>query len=271
MTTDLEQAIWNAGRPPASVPLLPAGTYGGPDPWIGVAVPGFADVPRVILGIQVYGVRGHAGATVTAQFKQSADGLTWQDAGDPLVFTTKEDVAKKMVAIDNPAAYLRVELAFAGDSPTGHGVECDVLRCSAVVDIPADPSSDDPLLSFLDNSVETVAAGADYPSAVAISPDGSKAVVACYASPGEVAVIDLSDNSVETVAAGADSPYAVAISPDGSKAVVACNASPGEVAVIDLSGLVDSSTAHTTELIYHPNEGLFAWRDTAYRKIGDPA
>ena len=70
------------------------------------------------------------------------------------------------------------------------------------------------------------------PTGVAITPDGGRAYVTSYYSPGSVSVIDTATNiTVASIPVGS-SPTAVAISPDGARAYVA-NYGSATISVID--------------------------------------
>ena len=76
----------------------------------------------------------------------------------------------------------------------------------------------------------TVTVGTN-PNSIAITPDGTKAVVANYGS-ASVSIIDIASATSSTVSVGA-SPIAVAISPDGTEALV-CNFLSNSVSRISL-------------------------------------
>lgn len=75
--------------------------------------------------------------------------------------------------------------------------------------------------------------GGNFPIGLAITPDGTRAVVTNYNSD-DVSIIDLSNMSIITTIPTGTNPIYVGITPDGTKAVVANNGS-SDTTVIDLT------------------------------------
>jgi YVTN family beta-propeller protein len=78
------------------------------------------------------------------------------------------------------------------------------------------------------------------PNYVAVTPDGTKALITNANTSGTVTVLTLSNNSTATIGVG-NSPAGVAITPDGSKAVVA-NGVGHSISVINLVSNTVTST-----------------------------
>lgn len=94
------------------------------------------------------------------------------------------------------------------------------------------PGSGGPALTTASTppSVITTLPVGDYPSGVAVSPDGGHAYI--ISESGSVSVIDTGSNTVTTTIPVGDGPSGVAVSPDGRHAYIT-NYSSGSVSVID--------------------------------------
>ena len=88
-----------------------------------------------------------------------------------------------------------------------------------------------------------------YPAGLAVTPDGSRLVVADQEADA-ASVVDLATGVVQTIGVG-HNPYGVAISPDGSTAYVS-NQGADTVSELDLSGALPAVSA-TVTVGAHPN------------------
>jgi len=82
-------------------------------------------------------------------------------------------------------------------------------------------ASGDNNVSVIDTTTNTVTATVDtkdWPSGVAVKPDGTKVYVTNY-SNGTVSVINTTNNTITAQAPVGSFPLGVAISPDGTKSI----------------------------------------------------
>jgi len=127
---------------------------------------------------------------------------------------------------------LHITESFTYNLPDGDDIlESKAYVCEVIALADADTTQTGGIGLYRVLTYQNLSVG-DGPVGVAITPDGTKAIVANNLSDN-VTLITLSDNSTTTVAVG-DGPEYLAITPDGTKAIVANNISDNVTFLVSL-------------------------------------